>query len=1171
MRAMGILVALLLTVLVVFADVHAEERNRASLLQRNRHPSPLFDLLNVERVEGVEARFHRHPGIKKLDHAMDPKMAHEVIFAVKQRNTERLPKMLQEVSDPSSFRYGKHLSRKQIQDFTKNPVSSRAIKQALLHHDIAIEKTTRNSEYIVASATIDVWERFFDTKFHFFHDEVNDQVVARALSHKLPAPLAPHTAGVFGVSDYFVDNSGASRRSKREMVRKRLDDKVGAHVMKSQAATLGNNGAPWCMQFDVDGEMATACITYPQLLYNYYNASAPYGGAPATQAVFGSLGQAFSPEDLTTFQESFGLTVKPAAGAYNGQMDNNACYVDTSNCDEASLDVQYITAMAQLVPTYYDYFYVDSNNLFLDWIMTVVNMTNPADQSVVEQYLVQHVGTVLYGYGAGRGYPDVSMLGNNYYVAMNGSFEPVSGTSASAPVFAGVVSLANSARKQAGKSSLGFLNPLLYSYSSLFVHDVTVGDNKCTAATDVSVKDGSLYFSSVCCQQGFVASAGWDPVTGLGSVDVDKFIQVATSLEATGIPTAAPSLAPPATTLYNFATSDSLTIPYPETVAIDGTAQKLLTSNGSRFVWQTTVASPDSFASTYWTPTTITDSYLNVYVALMDVSGLNRFICGMPYAYYSRDGGQTWAQSLVPVEPLYSPYASASSNGSLVLIGEQGDLYLSKDYGATFAPFNPPNDFSLSMSGLTISPDGDLIILQYQTFFVISSDLGQSWYISTGLPTDAYYFWDVAVSNDTIIAANKGQDYIYKSTDRGRTFSLLYKFQYPLYRMTTSQDLQRIVLFMDNYILGYSLYVSSDGGNSFARVVVESDPATSGYTNFLGRSLEVLKSDVNATTVVMLNMDGILASAQLDWSFVFTDYPTFAPSIPPPRPPSAVPTHVPTAVPTTAKPPTAVPTRRPTAVPTTLPTLAPTAESLPSVTFTSSIVLTGVQATATTNGATTTYTLSTQSLTAIAEATAASMSQPTNVVTVTAYTAVPTVTTPANKASLRMGTTSQASTVVTATTSTSVLVLPGQSSTDVYNSLSSQLTYAVTGSTVYSTFLQTYSAQQGVTSVFATAVPTGVTNSQPTVINGGQSNGSGSGDGALSSGAVAGIVIGVLAAFALVVAVAFYSGHTMGKSAAASGAPSTAAAAKNEVEMSAPRVETANPVHSKDVDAEAAK
>ena len=93
------------------------------------------------------------------------------------------------------------------------------------------------------------------------------------------------------------------------------------------------------------------------------------------------------------------------------------------------------------------------------------------------------------------------------------------------------------------------------------MHDVTVGDKKFTAATDVSVKDGSLYFPGVCCPQGFVASAGWDPVTGLGSVDVDKFIQVATSLEATGIPTAAPSLAPPATTLYNFATADSLTIP----------------------------------------------------------------------------------------------------------------------------------------------------------------------------------------------------------------------------------------------------------------------------------------------------------------------------------------------------------------------------------------------------------------------------------------------------------------------------------------------------------------------------------------------------------------------------------------------------------------------------------
>jgi len=40
------------------------------------------------------------------------------------------------------------------------------------------------------------------------------------------------------------------------------------------------------------------------------------------------------------------------------------------------------------------------------------------------------------------------------------------GTSASAPIFAGVVTLLNDARLNAGKSPLGFLNPMLYKAKS---------------------------------------------------------------------------------------------------------------------------------------------------------------------------------------------------------------------------------------------------------------------------------------------------------------------------------------------------------------------------------------------------------------------------------------------------------------------------------------------------------------------------------------------------------------------------------------------------------------------------------------------------------------------------------------------------------------------------------
>ena len=111
----------------------------------------------------------------------------------------------------------------------------------------------------------------------------------------------------------------------------------------------------------------------------------------------------------------------------------------------------------------------------------------------------------------GRGLPDVSLLGASYLFILNNSTSSFYGTSTSAPVFAGMVSLVNAARVAAGKPTLGWINPALYALSSQFVNDITVGDNKCTSSYD----DNGL----ICCAQGFKTAVGWDPVTGLGSVE----------------------------------------------------------------------------------------------------------------------------------------------------------------------------------------------------------------------------------------------------------------------------------------------------------------------------------------------------------------------------------------------------------------------------------------------------------------------------------------------------------------------------------------------------------------------------------------------------------------------------------------------------------------------------
>lgn len=110
----------------------------------------------------------------------------------------------------------------------------------------------------------------------------------------------------------------------------------------------------------------------------------------------------------------------------------------------------------------------------------------------------------------GRGYPDIAIAGLNYNVVIGGKTYSVSGTSASAPVIAAIVSLVNAGRVANGKAPLGFINTALYNAPSSLFNDVVTGNNKCTAG-------------SVCCTQGFYAAAGWDPATGFGSPKFSAF------------------------------------------------------------------------------------------------------------------------------------------------------------------------------------------------------------------------------------------------------------------------------------------------------------------------------------------------------------------------------------------------------------------------------------------------------------------------------------------------------------------------------------------------------------------------------------------------------------------------------------------------------------------------
>ncbi|EPS96634.1 hypothetical protein FOMPIDRAFT_1167297 [Fomitopsis schrenkii] len=109
----------------------------------------------------------------------------------------------------------------------------------------------------------------------------------------------------------------------------------------------------------------------------------------------------------------------------------------------------------------------------------------------------------------GRGFPDISAFSVEYATVVDGAYQGATGTSCSTPVWASVVALLNDERLRVGKPVLGFLNPWLYAKAAGALTDIVKGNNKECLESDGTVA-------------GFIATPGWDPISGLGTPVYDK-------------------------------------------------------------------------------------------------------------------------------------------------------------------------------------------------------------------------------------------------------------------------------------------------------------------------------------------------------------------------------------------------------------------------------------------------------------------------------------------------------------------------------------------------------------------------------------------------------------------------------------------------------------------------
>jgi tripeptidyl-peptidase-1 len=603
------------------------------------------------------------------------------MFVTKQRNLDELERLVLDMSDPSSGTYGHYLSRAEIAEMTVEKDLPGRIVEALKSEcgdDLVSVKVESFGDYVIASAPVRTWEQLFNTEFHVFRRKGSDGSrlpdIVRAFEYSIPPALSALVESAQNTVQ-FPGRAVPKWNSPQSEVDRYIAEHRPDPALKCPTNRFANLQPPKPIK-----KIMTGFVT-PAFINSYYNIDSNQGSPKASQAMYESDGQNYSPVDLLMFQDAFGVYNKTQVRDYGHYNVSSVCEKPPSPCGEADLDIQYMMAISQVTPTSYIAQNFNSTTAaeaayagdfwMVIFLRTLMNMTAPplvnsvsygsqeyeqslssikafdtaamklaamgvtvvisagddgvhdtdaraggsgaskcgysASYPATSQWVVAvgavqgpesgplvqpsvcsgNAGGVITGGGGfsdyiarpvwqnaivesyfdgladwqqpapgfnltGRAYPDVALLGYNYIVYQNRTPEGVSGTSASAPTFAAMVSLINAHRIDAGLPSVGWITKLIWTeFASQGIvggkFDVTTGHNKCTATSGSgNVSDTcQVGLITTCCTQGFYATSGWDPASGFGGIDFSKFFNYFKNLlMPTRFPSSPPTVRP---------------------------------------------------------------------------------------------------------------------------------------------------------------------------------------------------------------------------------------------------------------------------------------------------------------------------------------------------------------------------------------------------------------------------------------------------------------------------------------------------------------------------------------------------------------------------------------------------------------------------------------------------
>ena len=280
----------------------------------------------------------------------DPRDIHEVLIAIHQNNLDQLHDTLMDRGTPGHPLYQQWLSFEQIGEMIRNDEALTSVESWLKSESIEVTWRSPRGEYIKARTRIEERERVLGTRFYEWQDSTDkgNSVHHRSESYSVPSSLSEHISAIFNTCQV-------------------------PPVIKRHYAFVNITRSKVPQRYVKTCQLSNQCEVSVPFINSLYGISSNAGSTVLSQAVFETAGEGYLPSDLAAFQAAYGL---PNQAALNvGMTPPTSC--STSTCPEGSLDIQYLSGLAQQTPSYFWYTDTPNTDVFFNFLVQVASSSKP--------------------------------------------------------------------------------------------------------------------------------------------------------------------------------------------------------------------------------------------------------------------------------------------------------------------------------------------------------------------------------------------------------------------------------------------------------------------------------------------------------------------------------------------------------------------------------------------------------------------------------------------------------------------------------------------------------------------------------------------------------------------------------------------------------------------------